>query len=284
MSLSQADLDYLCALVKQCSAIALDERKGYLVEARLGALVRRAGFESLPALVACLRAGRANGLRQQVVEAMTTNETSFFRDVYPFECLRRLLLPDLLQRRAGERRLTIWSAGCSSGQEPYSVALLLREHFPTLGGWDVRIIGSDLSLEMLERARKGYYSRSEVNRGLPAQLLLKYFRRQGLDWELRDDVRRMVEFRPLNLIEPWPPLPPLDVVFLRNVLIYFEADTRREVLGKVRRVLRPDGSLFLGGAETALNIGDTFERMPQEGSGCYRLRERAPATAAGSRP
>jgi chemotaxis protein methyltransferase CheR len=284
MPLNQADYDYLCDLVKKCSAIALDERKSYLVEARLAPLARRAGFESLPAFVACLRAGPASGLRQQVVEAMTTNETSFFRDVYPFECLRRSLLPDLLHRRAGERRLTIWSAGCSSGQEPYSVALLLREHFPTLAGWDVRIIGSDLSQEMLERARQGRYSQAEVNRGLPAQLLVKYFRRQGLEWELHDGVRRMVEFRPLNLIEPWPPLPPLDVVFVRNVLIYFGADTRREVLGKVRRVLRPDGTLFLGGAETALNMDDTFERVPQEGCGCYRLRERAPATAAGRRP
>jgi chemotaxis protein methyltransferase CheR len=284
MSLSRADFDYLCGLVKRHSAIALDEGKGYLVEARLSPLARREGFASLEALVAGLRAGTAHGLDQQVVEAMTTNETSFFRDVHPFECLRRAILPDLVQRRAGERRLAVWCAACSTGQEPYSVALLLREHFPGLGGWDVRLIASDLSREVLERARQGRYTQMEVNRGLPARLLVKYFQRQGLDWQLHGDVRRMVEFRPLNLIEPWPPLPPLDVIFLRNVLIYFDADARREVLGKVRRVLRPDGSLFLGGAETVMHLDDTFERVPLEGSGCYRLGERTRAAAACRQP
>ena len=270
MSLSQAGFDFIRTLVQQRSAIALDPDKVYLAEARLLALARREGFGSVAAFVEHLRTAPANGLHQQVVEAMATNETSFFRDHHPFEGLRQVVLPELLRRRAAERRLSIWCAACSSGQEPYSVALLLREHFPQTAGWQLRLLASDLSDEMLERARQGRYSRMEVNRGLPARLLVKYFEQQGADWCLRADVRRMVEFRRINLAEGWPALPALDVILLRNVLIYFDVPTKKAILNRVRQVLRPDGFLFLGGAETTLNLDDAFERVPLDRAGCYR--------------
>jgi chemotaxis protein methyltransferase CheR len=274
MPLSQAELNIVRALVRERSAIVLDEDKGYLVESRLLPLAQQEGLESVSSLVA--RLGRAStGLERQVVEAMATNETYFFRDVRPFDVLRQQVLPELVQRRAGERALRIWSAACSSGQEPHSIAMLLRAHQVVPLGWQVRLLGTDLSTGMLGRARQGRYSQMEINRGLPAALLVKYFERAGLEWQLKDEVRRMVEFSALNLIEDWPALPPLDVVFLRNVLIYFDVPTKKQVLANLRRVLRPDGYLFLGGAETTLNLDENYERAPFEGVSCFRLR-RAP--------
>jgi chemotaxis protein methyltransferase CheR len=268
-----AEFDYLRTLLRQRSAMVLDEEKTYLVEARLLPLARREGLTSAGALLARLRATPPNGLHQQVVEAMTINETSFFRDVHPFEALRQVVLPEAIRRRAAERRLSLWSAACSTGQEPYSMALLLRESFPHLAGWDVRILATDLSAAALEKARQGRYNQLEVNRGLPAPLLVRYFRRAGLDWQLAEDVRRAVEFRPLNLAGPWPALPPMDVVFLRNVLIYFDTDTKRRILGKVGHLLAPGGVLFLGGAETTLHLDDGFERLPLERCGGYRRKQ-----------
>jgi chemotaxis protein methyltransferase CheR len=274
MPLSVQDIDYVRSLVRQRSGLVLESEKAYLVEARLLALARRESSCSVEDLMTDLRTGRPNGLQQKVVEAMTTNETFFFRDVYPFEHLRQTLLPDLLRRRAGERCLNIWCAACASGQEPYSIAMLLRESFPVLNDWKVRLIASDLSTEMLERTRRGRYSQMEVNRGLPARLLVKYFEKQGAEWQIKEDLRRQLEVYPINLIGYWPPLPPLDVVFLRNVLIYVDVSTKKEILGNVRRVLRNDGQLFLGGAETTFNLDDGFERVGPDRSGCYQLRSR----------
>ncbi len=271
MPLSQAGFDYLRTLVRQRTAIVLDADKTYLAEARLLPLARRAGYGSVGDLLDHLPGAPVNGLQQQVVEAMTINETSFFRDHHPFEALRQVILPQLLQRRAGEKCLNVWCAACSSGQEPFSVALLLREHFPLPPDWRVRLIASDVSDEMLERARQGRYSRMEVNRGLPARLLVKYFEQEGPGWRLREEVRRAVEFRRINLAEAWPPLPALDVVLLRNVLIYFNVPTKQAILARVRRLLRPDGFLFLGGAETTFNLDDAFERVPLDRCGCYRM-------------
>ena len=272
MALSTVDCDRIRTLVRQRSGIVLEEEKAYLVETRLSALARREGFASLETLLAKFQAQPSNGLQQKVVEAMTTNETSFFRDVQPFEALRQVVLPELLQRRAQERQLFIWCGAASSGQEPYSLAMLLREHFPTLATWNVRMLATDLSLDVLQRARRGLYSQVEVNRGLPARLLVKFFVKQGLEWQLNDDVRGMVEYRPLNLIESWPAMPSPDIAVLRNVLIYFDVETKKVILGKIRRLLRPDGYLFLGGAETTMNLDDAFERVPFDRSGCYRLR------------
>lgn len=274
MALNTADFDYIRDLVLKRSAIVLDAGKEYLVESRLIPLARQEGFASLAELIAQLRAQSFNGLHWKVVEAMTTNETSFFRDLYPFEALKKTVLPDLLAKRATERKLNLWCAASSSGQEPYTVLMLLREHFPTLAAWTVRFFAGDISKEMLERTRAGRYSQLEVNRGLPAPLLVKYFQKQGIEWQVKEDLRRALELFQVNLAAGWPALPPMDIIMMRNVLIYFDVATKKAILGKIRRVLRPDGYLFLGAAETTLNLDDAFERAELAKSGCYRLRSR----------
>jgi chemotaxis protein methyltransferase CheR len=212
-------------------------------------------------------------LHRQAVEAMTTNETSFFRDFHPFEALRKFVLPELIPRRTAERELNIWCGASSSGQEPYSVAMLIRENFPQLMSWKTRILATDLSADILARAREGRYSQLEVNRGLPASLLVKYFQKRAGDWYLRDDVRRMVDYQIVNLATAWPLLPPMDIVMIRNVLIYFGLETKREILAKVQRLLKPDGYLFLGAAETTFGINDSFERIQFERATCYQIKK-----------
>jgi chemotaxis protein methyltransferase CheR len=257
-------------LLKDRSAIVLESGKQYLVETRLTALVRQLHLNSITDLVQRLRARPFNGLHTQVIEAMVTTETSFFRDHHPFEALRKAVLPDLVQRRRDERRLNIWCAASSSGQEPYSVALLLREQFPQLAGWQVPLLASDLSREVLDRAREGRYSQLEVNRGLPAVLLVKHFRQHGTSWQLNEDIRRMVEFREINLAQPWPVLPRMDLVMIRNVMIYFAVETKKLILGRLARLLRPDGYLLLGGAETTFNLDDSYRRVEHLKAGFYQ--------------
>jgi chemotaxis protein methyltransferase CheR len=270
--LDPTDFEYISKLVLKRSAIVLEPEKNYLVESRLLPLARREGLSSIAELVARMRATSLDGLNQKVVEAMTTNETSFFRDLNPFEALRKVVLPDLFQRRASERRLRIWCGASSTGQEPYTIALILREHFAGFADWKTGIVATDLSTDVLARAREARYSQLEVNRGLPTPLLMKYFQRQGTGWQLKEEVRRLVEFCPLNLIDTAWRIGPADIVFLRNVLIYFDVPTKKTILQKVRQVLRPDGYLFLGGAETTMNLDDAFERISFERAGCYRLR------------
>ena len=272
MTLSVPEFNYVRRLVLEQSAIVLEEDKGYLIESRLLPLARREGFASLDLLVRCLQAEPFHGLHRQAVEALTTNETSFFRDFHPFEALKKFVLPDLIVRRAATREQSIWCAACSSGQEPYSLAMLLSENFPQLASWKVTILGTDLSTDVLARAREGRYSQLEVNRGLPASLLVKYFQKRGYDWHLRDEIRRMVDYQSVNLAGAWPILPPIDLVMMRNVLIYFGTETKKEILAKIRRVLKPDGYLFLGAAETTFNIDDSYERVQLERATCYRVR------------
>ena len=277
MALSSADFTYVQTLVRDRAAIVLEDRQDYLVQARLAPVAHDAGLDSVGALVTRLRASHPGGLHSRVVEAMTTNETSFFRDVHPFEALERHLLPELIARRGAQRRLSIWSAACSSGQEPYTVAMILADRFPQLHAWDVRILATDISTQMVERARAGRYAQLEMNRGLPAARLVRHFTRVGTQWEASAALRAAVEFRPLNLVEPWPPIRPMDVVLLRNVLIYFSVATKREILARLRRVLRPDGFLILGGAETTLGLDEHFERLQVGTASCYHLRaERTP--------
>jgi chemotaxis protein methyltransferase CheR len=272
VTLNKVDFDFVRALVHKRAAIVLEEEKDYLVESRLSSLARREGFASVADLLVQLRANRGQYLSQKVVQAMTTNETSFFRDLHPFEALRKQILPELIGRRSAMRRLHIWCGAASTGQEPYSIAMLLREYFAELSSWELRIIATDLSPDVLAQAQEGRYSQLEINRGLPAFFLIKYFTRQGTQWRLKDEILRMVELRQLNLIESWPALPMMDLVLMRNVLIYFDLDTKKMILSRVRKLLQPDGYLFLGAAETTLNIDDHFERAELERSGCYRLR------------
>ncbi len=272
MPLTTAECDYVRKVVRQRSGIVLEEEKAYLVESRLTTLARLQGFPSIQGMLAQCQAQSTGPLREMVVEALTTNETSFFRDVQPFEALRKAILPELVAARGKDRRLNIWCGASSTGQEPYSLAMLIREHFPQLNTWDVRVVATDLSTDVLARAREGKYSQLEVNRGLPAAFLPKYFQRVGLNWQLKDEVRKMIDFRPLNLIEPWPDLGRPDLVMMRNVLIYFDVPTKKDILGRVQRMLRPDGYLMLGGAETTYNLNDSFVRVDLERAGAYRLK------------
>jgi chemotaxis protein methyltransferase CheR len=203
---------------------------------------------------------------------MTTNETSFFRDVHPFTALRNEILPELLKRNATKRTLNIWSAACSTGQELYSIVMLICEHFPDLTTWTLNLLGTDLSEEVLAKAREAKFTQIEVNRGLPAPMMARYFDRDGMTWQLRREYRSMARFTKLNLIETWPTLPKFDIVFLRNVLIYFSPDTKRQILQKIRAAMAPQALLFLGAAETTLGLNATFERVEVHKSVFYRVR------------
>jgi chemotaxis protein methyltransferase CheR len=271
-TITASEFDYIRDLVRREAAIVLEPGKEYLAENRLHPVARQAGLDSVGALVQQLRSGSGD-LQSQVVDALTTNETSFFRDGHPWTALRDEILPDLIERRADRRTLTIWCAAASSGQEPYSLALLLQEHFAEqLDGWVVRIIATDISSTMLERCRTARYSQLEVNRGLPAAMLVRHFRRVGTQWELDPQVRSVVELRKLNLdqAQDWERLPVCDLVLIRNVLIYFDQGTKAEILHRCADHLRPDGYLFLGSSETPLNVVQRFVRVPTETTICYR--------------
>lgn len=275
MTIDDTAFNFIRQLVRDRAAIVLDDGKQYLVNNRLSQLARREGLASAQAVVDRLRAAPESGLQRKVVEAMTTTETLFFRDGKPYEALRNTILPELLRLRATERRLQIWSCACSSGQEPYSIGMLVREYFPTLTGWDLRMLATDISTEMLARSRAGRYSQLEINRGLPGTFRSKYFEQIDVDWQIRDELRRMVEFRELNLAGPWGTIPPADLIMLRNVLIYFDIETKRSVLAKIRKMLRPGGFLILGTAETTVNLDDSFDLLRSDGTSYYRLRTAA---------
>jgi chemotaxis protein methyltransferase CheR len=250
---------YICDLVKRRAAIVVEPGKEYLVDSRLLPVARVEGLDSVDALVSKLRGDERGHLCSQVIEAMTTNETSFFRDIHPFEALKQTILPAIIKARATTRTLRLWCAAASTGQEPYSIAMTIREHFPELASWTVQIIATDLNVAVLDRARSGLYRQLEVNRGLPAQMLVKYFDRRGMEWEIKPDLRKMISFQELNLLDRWPLFSAPDIVFMRNVLIYFDVPTKKEILKRVRLSMRADGFLVLGGAETTINIDDQFE-------------------------
>lgn len=275
MALTAADFDFVRLIVRADSAIALEPGKEYLVESRLSALARLEGAASVEAIIAALRQRPTGDLRYKVVEAMTTNETSFFRDVTPFEALRTHIIPDLMARRADRRQLRIWCGAASTGQEPFSLAMLLREHFPALDAWQVKITATDLSRDVLEKASAGRYTQLEVNRGLPAPMLIKYFERDGIAWRVKPVLRSMITFREMNLIGAWN-VGEVDLVLLRNVLIYFDLDVKRRIFANLRRILCPEGYLLLGSAESTMNIDDNFRRVPIGRANSYQ-----PLTARG---
>lgn len=254
------------------SAIVLSDEKRYLVETRLAPVAQRAGLSGLDELMHAVRRGDRS-LQTAVVDAMTTNETSWFRDSTPFEALRERVLPDLIEANRPRRRLSIWSAACSTGQEPYSIAMLLDASFPELAGWAVDILATDLSTAALERARTGRFSSLEINRGLPAAHLLKYFNRDGAHFHIAERLRSLVRFQQMNLAEAWPAIPTQDVILLRNVLIYFDAPTKQKILAAVRAHLRPGGYLLLGAAETTRELVGGFVPVPVARSTVYRLEE-----------
>ncbi len=275
MSISIADFDYIRKLVYDRTGVFLSEDKTYLVESRLGMLAKETGSNSISGLVTELKQikeHRFNPLYQSIVEAMMTNETFFFRDINPFEVLQKFVIPELLKQRLNRETLNIWCAACSSGQEPYSIAMLLREYFPQLAHNQVQIIASDISTAMLKRARSGRYQQHEVDRGLPTPFLEKYFQHCGQEWQIKEQIHQAIEFRELNLTEPFRTLPQMDIIFMRNVLIYFDLKTKQSILARVRQILRPNGYLFLGGGETTVNLDNAFEPVQFENGVCYRLK------------
>lgn len=257
MSLDQATFQAIRDVVQQESAIALADGKEYLVESRLKPLIQSEGLSSLAELAAAL-AARPRVLTAKVVEALTTNETSFFRDIYPFEALRDAVLPELVARNGSQRRIDVWSAASSSGQEPISIAITILENYPELRGWDVRILATDINEVMLERCRSGLYTELEASRGLSPELKSKYFRKEGSRWKATAEVLSMIEYRQLNLATPLIGMPRMDLVFLRNVLIYFDHEAKARILSQVYSLLKPNCTLFLGTAESVAGLHDAF--------------------------
>jgi chemotaxis protein methyltransferase CheR len=258
------DFDLLCRMLKERSGLVLTRDKAYLLESRLLPVARKRNMKSLDELIAALR-GRPEGeLLRDVVEAMTTNESFFFRDIKPFDQFRQFVLPQLLKTRAAKKSIRIWSAACSSGQEPYSLGMILTEEKAKMPGWTIDITATDLSTEILEKAQAGTYSQFEVQRGLPIQLLVKYFKQQGDRWQIDAAIRGMVKYRCLNLLDDFAAMGTFDVIFCRNVLIYFDQPTKTTVLERMSRLLAPDGFLYLGGAETVIGITDKFQSMPEQ--------------------
>jgi chemotaxis protein methyltransferase CheR len=275
MKVSPVQFAFLRDLLRRRTGVVIDDSKQYLVVARLLPIVRQRAIPSLDTLIDRIRKTGDKALEKDVLNAMMTHETSFFRDKSPYETLRQLVT-EMIPKRSAHRQLVIWSAACSTGQEPYSMAMLLNEHFPDLvASWRIRIIATDISEPVLARAREGVFSELETNRGLPAELLKKYFRPLQGKWSIVQECRRLVEFRCLNLNGPWPALPPCDVIFLRNVMLYFDVPTRASLVTKMRRVLKPDGALFLGGAETMIGIDTGYDRLAGAGCSYYRPKPRA---------
>ncbi|SFP97738.1 chemotaxis protein methyltransferase CheR [Bradyrhizobium sp. Ghvi] len=267
--MTPADYDYLRKFLKERSGLDLSPDKQYLVESRLLPLARKASLSGITDLVLKIRNGDGR-LATDVVEAMTTNETFFFRDRIPFDHLRDSIVPSLIQARAARKSLRIWSAASSTGQEPYSIAMCLKEMGAALAGWRIEIVATDLSQEVLEKSRAGVYSQFEVQRGLPIQLLMKYFTQAGDVWQLNADVRAMVQFRQLNLLQDFSHLGTFDVIFCRNVLIYFDQDTKAVIFERMAKGLEADGALLLGAAESVVGITDAFRPMSDR-RGLYQL-------------
>lgn len=263
------DFDFVSKLIKSRSGLVLTQDKLYLLESRLMPIARKRNLKDLTELIGALR-GHDRALIEEVVEAMTTNESFFFRDTKPFDQFRHVVLPHMIKARATKRHLRIWCAAASSGQEPYSLAMILQEFASQLAGWRIEIIGTDISRDILNKAKAGLYSQFEVQRGLPIQLLVKHFQKKDDMWQISQDLRSRVQYREYNLLDDLKPLGQFDVVYCRNVLIYFDQVTKTDVLTKISAQMPDDGFLFLGGAETVLGISDKFKPLARQ-RGIYQL-------------
>ncbi|MBR0758143.1 protein-glutamate O-methyltransferase CheR [Bradyrhizobium jicamae] len=266
--MTPADYEYLRKLLKDQSGLDLSADKQYLIESRLLPLARKAGLAGIPDLVARMKGGSSSHIAQ-VVEAMTTNETFFFRDKVPFDHFRDTIMPEVLKARAARKSVRIWCAAGSTGQEPYSLSMCLKEMSAQLAGWRVEIVATDLSNEVLEKSKAGIYSQFEVQRGLPIQMLVKYFKQSGETWQVNPELRAMVQHRQLNLLHDFSQLGTFDVIFCRNVLIYFDQDTKINIFNRLARSVEGDGFLVLGAAETVVGLTDTFKPFPDK-RGLYR--------------
>lgn len=270
--MNSSDFEYMATLLRNRAGIVLGEDKTYLLETRLMAVARKHGLSSPDQIPAALRNGCPR-LEADVIEAMTTNETLFFRDRHPFDALQRDILPNVIALREQSKCLRIWSAACSTGQEPYSIAMLIRDYFPLLSNWQLEIVATDLSPAVLGRARDGLYTNFEVQRGLPVQLLVRHFEQIGEMWRIRPELRRMVTFREFNLLDDPAGLGTFDIIFCRNVLLYFDVQTKRAILERMSQRLRTGGALLLGASETVYGISDAW--VPdQQLHGVYRRNGR----------
>ncbi|GAA2515984.1 protein-glutamate O-methyltransferase CheR [Pilimelia columellifera] len=280
-TLAPTEFAYVADLLRRESSIVLGPGKEYLVLARLLPLAREAGVATVGDLLVRVRQRNDRASIQSIIDALTTNETSWFRDQAPYQALTSHVLPKLVAERGHHRHLRVWSAACSSGQETYSLAITMQEFLPA--GWTYEIFASDISADMIERSQGGKYSQIEVSRGLPARMLVDYFEREGAHWRVAAKLRRNISFQRLNLAGPPPPMAPFDLVFLRNVLIYFDMGVKRTVLQNIGRLMRPDAYLFLGAAESTIGIDDSFERAPAGSTFAYQLRRSTPTNGSGVR-
>ena len=262
------DYEYLRKVLKDLSGLDLSADKQYLIESRLLPLARKSGMADIGDLVQKMKGG-SSVLINQVVEAMTTNETFFFRDKVPFDHLRDTIMPEVLRARAARKSIRIWCAAGSTGQEPYSIAMCLKEMGAALAGWRVEILATDLSQEVLEKSKAGIYSQFEVQRGLPIQLLVKYFKQMGELWQINPELRAMVQHRQLNLLHDFSQLGVFDIIFCRNVLIYFDQDSKSRIFARLAKAIEPDGFLVLGAAETVVGLTDVFKPFSDR-RGLYR--------------
>jgi len=261
--------EYLRDLLKDRSGLVVTLEKNYLIETRLIPVARGRGYATVKDMVLALMADHDEALAVEIAEAMNTHESSFFRDSAPFDLFKSTILPELLARRATKRHIRVWCAACSSGQEPYSLAMLVHGQGAKLAGWTVEIVATDISHSVLARAEQGIFSQFEIQRGLPVDLLVKHFTQEGERWRLHDDIRNMVRFRPFNLLQDYRSLGQFDLVFCRNVLIYFDLETKSRVLGAISKVLNTDGVLFLGSAESTVGLTEDFWPV-KAGQGVYK--------------
>ncbi len=261
-------------MVRQTSGISLQKGKEYLLESRLNELARVLGLRSIDELYRKTKFQPTPKLKEQIIEAMTTNETYFFRDQHPFDSLKNHVIPELMELRKKERRMKFWSAACSTGQEPYSIAMILKEHFQALSSWKVEIIASDISQQAIDKGRNGRFTQVEVNRGLPIQLLIKYFKQNGAFWMVNDTLKGLIKFRKVNLMGPFIGVSGMDVIMCRYVLIYFDQKTKKDILVKLVKALNPGGYLFLGATETPVGLPPTMKRKVFGRSTCWQKTTR----------
>lgn len=279
--MNKAEYDYLASFLYQRSGLVLSGDKTYLLESRLSPILTKHGLKSITDLIGAVRSPARSQVAEEVVDAMTTNESFFFRDKTPFDLFRETMLPDMLQARASQRSLKIWCAAASTGQEPYSLAMILNEEKHRMPGWNTAILGTDISDTVLTKAKQGHYIQFEVQRGLPVNYLLKYFKQSGDTWQIAAELRSMVQFRKLNLLDSLASIGQSDIVFCRNVLIYFDQKTKADVLNRIARTMAPDGYLVLGAAESVVGLTTAFEPV-REKRGLYRVAGAAAHAETGS--
>ena len=273
------DFEIYKDLLKDKSGLVLTQDKSYLIESRLNPIAKKWGYDNIDAMTNVLRGVPPNDLIIDIVEAMTTNETSFFRDKKPFDIFKEVVLPYYVQNAGAKKELKIWCAAASSGQEPYSLAMLLKEEAAKLPGWRFSITATDISHDILEQAKEGIYTQFEVQRGLPIDLLLKYFTQNGDKWAVNQDIKSMIQYKYFNLLDNMSIMGKFDIIFCRNVLIYFDSETKKDVMERMNKQMADDGFFFLGGAETVLGVTDVFSAVPDK-RGLYAKSESSHIKAA----